>query len=452
MNPLFADAIVNLRSGWRVAFFRPCHMARFRFSEDQLVILLFYSALLETAFEFLLALPVPQFNPFALAAHAFGLGCFFLAAYLTGKLFGRNGLILEIGIVVYSFVPLLIVFRFVSTYLHNRFPEETFWLPYLFPAYVLALFSRSLYLIGGQWTVRTVLALALMSAALGTDQMWYGNYRQFWFAAEESGPDDPYAEYRSLDAEALMYRQPEILDQALARLLSQRKGVTDVFFVGFAGFAAEDVFSKEVGYIRDMLDRRFGTLGHSINLINHLRTHETTPLATSTNLAMALKRIGSLMDPEEDVLLLYLTSHGAWHELSVSFWPLALNSITPESLNAMLDAAGIKWRIIVISACYSGGFIKHLQGPSTLMATAAAEDKTSFGCGTQSEFTYFGEAVFKEQLNRHHSFITAFRQAIDSIGRRERRENLEPSSPQLSIGAAIEAKLRDLPGTLTTAQ
>jgi hypothetical protein len=110
----------------------------------------------------------------------------------------------------------------------------------------------------------------------------------------------------------------------------------------------------------------------------------------------------------------------------------------------MLDEAGIKWRMIVISACYSGGFVKALQGPTTLVATAAAADKTSFGCGTESEFTYFGEAVFKEQLNRQSSFITALQQADVSISQREVREKLEASIPQLSIGAAIEPKLKRL--------
>ncbi len=194
-----------------------------------------------------------------------------------------------------------------------------------------------------------------------------------------------------------------------------------------------------------MLDKRFDTQGHSINLINHLHTLEHTPLATSTNLALTLKRIGKLMNAEEDVLLLYLTSHGSnTHELSVSFWPLALNDITPKKLNAMLDEAGIKWRMIVISACYSGGFVEALQGPTTLVATAAAADKTSFGCGTESEFTYFGEAVFKEQLNRQSSFITALQQASVSIAQREVREKLGASMPQLSIGAAIEPKLKQL--------
>ncbi|MDD2725156.1 MAG: C13 family peptidase [Methylovulum sp.] len=151
----------------------------------------------------------------------------------------------------------------------------------------------------------------------------------------------------------------------------------------------------------------------------------------------------------EDVLVLYLTSHGSEdHELSVNFWPLALNDITPEKLRTLLDDAKIKWRVIIVSACYSGGFIKALANDNTLVATAAAADKTSFGCGTKSTFTYFGEAVFKDQLAHEFSLVSAVQQARIAIGLREKRENIEASSPQLSIGPSIKTKLDHLSGEI----
>ena len=218
-----------------------------------------------------------------------------------------------------------------------------------------------------------------------------------------------------------------------------------MFFVGFASYATEDVFSKEVVFAKKLLDKRFDTEGHSINLINHLSTRTALPLANATNLAVTLKRIGALMDKEEDVLMMYLTSHGSKdHELSVSFWPLALNGITPEKLRAMLDESGVKWRVIIVSACYSGGFVQALANDASLVATAAAADKTSFGCGTESEFTYFGEAVFKDQLTREYSLVSALQQAGIAIGQREQREQIDASLPQLSIGKAIKTKLDGL--------
>ena len=104
----------------------------------------------------------------------------------------------------------------------------------------------------------------------------------------------------------------------------------------------------------------------------------------------------------------------------------------------------VKWRVIIIYACYSGGFVNALQDDTTLVATAAAEDKTSFGCGTESEFTYFGEALFKDTLPHETSFISALQQVRIAIDKREKSEKIEASLPQLSIGKSIETKLESL--------
>jgi hypothetical protein len=429
----------------RLGFFLPCKLSDFRFSLDQLALLVMLDLLLEVVSDYAQVLPKPEFNLYALPTYTLNLACFFLAVYIIGKLLRRDFAALQIGVMVYSFGPLSIVLDKALAHPYIQSVSYNLWLSHLFSIYVIAILGRVLYLVSGRLKWLTAAALVLMTVALSVPPVFFGKYAPFWFAEEMQDETDPYAEYRALDAEALMYSQPAILDKALAQLQPQRKKITDIFFVGFAAYATEDVFSKEVDYIKQLLEERFDTKGHSINLINHLHTLDHTPLATSTNLAITLKRIGKLMNAEEDVLLLYLTSHGSKdHQLSVSFWPLALNDITPEKLNAMIDEAGIKWRMIVISACYSGGFVKALQGPTTLVATAAAADKTSFGCGTESEFTYFGEAVFKEQLNRQSSFITALQQANVSIGQREVREKLGASMPQLSVGAAIEPKLKQL--------
>jgi hypothetical protein len=96
---------------------------------------------------------------------------------------------------------------------------------------------------------------------------------------------------------------------------------------------------------------------------------------------------------------------------------------------------------LLISACYSGNFVEVLKDDFTLVMTASATDRQSFGCSNTRDFTYFGEAVFKDALNRERTFIPAFQSAITAINRREASEKLEPSSPQLSIGAKIAAKL-----------
>jgi hypothetical protein len=114
----------------------------------------------------------------------------------------------------------------------------------------------------------------------------------------------------------------------------------------------------------------------------------------------------------------------------------------------MLDRSGIKWRILVISACYSGSFIDALKDDHTLIATAASKDRTSFGCGTESEFTYFGDAYINTALREDRSFISAFYRARAAVALREQEEGLKPSEPQIDVGEAMKAKLEQLEGRL----
>jgi hypothetical protein len=147
--------------------------------------------------------------------------------------------------------------------------------------------------------------------------------------------------------------------------------------------------------------------------------------------------------------MVYLTSHGGRdHKLAVEFPPLQLEALAPATLKEMLDNAGIKWRIIVVSACYSGGFIEPLKDDYTLIMTASAADRTSFGCGSESEATYFGDALFQHALRFEDSFVKAFEQAKQRIAEREHTEKRESSNPQIFVGDEMAAKLPRLEAEL----
>jgi hypothetical protein len=107
----------------------------------------------------------------------------------------------------------------------------------------------------------------------------------------------------------------------------------------------------------------------------------------------------------------------------------------------MLDEAGIRWRILIVSACYSGGFLPALADENTLVITAARADRTSFGCGVDSDFTYFGRALLIEALNETLDWEQAFALAQAKVAEREAEEDLEPSEPQIAMGAALRAHL-----------
>ncbi len=244
--------------------------------------------------------------------------------------------------------------------------------------------------------------------------------------------------------EDLFAEQDQRVDATLAALAPQRPGHVDIYLVALAGYASENVFNNEVQYVRTLFESRFDAKGRSMVLVNHLDTLKDTPLATERNLRRTLKGIAKRIDVDEDMVFLFLTSHGSDdHAFAIELGNLALQQITPDSLANAIDEAGIRWRVAAISACYSGGYVKPLSASTALVMTAARSDRTSFGCGTDSDITYFGRAYFSEALNQTDDFVAAFTIAKDAIAKRERADGETPSEPQIASAALIEAKLAE---------
>ena len=85
----------------------------------------------------------------------------------------------------------------------------------------------------------------------------------------------------------------------------------------------------------------------------------------------------------------------------------------------------------MISACYSGGFIEPLKSPNTLVITAARADRVSFGCSEESDFTYFGRALFAEALQQTRDIVQAFTLAQARVAEREQADHYQASEPQI---------------------
>lgn len=254
-------------------------------------------------------------------------------------------------------------------------------------------------------------------------------------AYEQSAPG-------AYDLEDLFQRQPRLLDATAAGILPQRAETIDLYFVGLAGYGPEDVFMNEAQAARGLFDERFDTRGRSLLLVNNEKTLTAVPLATIRNLRAAARLMARRMDPSEDVLVLFLTSHGdegAGLALDLGFYEF--DELTPAVLRDVLADAGVKWRVIIVSSCYSGGFIDELRDPATLIITSARADRSSFGCGHDGDFTYFGQALIGQELKSDLSIVSAFEKARADIGERERREGRTPSEPQIFVGADIRPLL-----------
>ena len=272
-------------------------------------------------------------------------------------------------------------------------------------------------------------------------------------ASGASGEEAPEPVRLAL-SQAVFEAQQPLLEQQLQALAPERAGVADVYGLVFAPYAGEEVFRRESTMVTQLLQERFDAQGRVIHLLNHAETAATHAWATPQNLQRAITGLAERMDRDNDVLVIYMTSHGARnHELAAAHWPLQVPPATPEMLRAALDEAGIRNRVIAVSACYSGGWIDPLATDSTLIMTAADATHTSYGCGTRSELTFFGRAVFNEQLRQTHSFSQAFAKAVPLIAEREIEAGKADgfSNPQIRVGTQIAPLLQALEQRLDAA-
>ena len=245
-------------------------------------------------------------------------------------------------------------------------------------------------------------------------------------------------------SETAFYSQSHLLNKALEQIQFGEFAQTHWYFLGVAGASYQDVFKFEIDRIKEQFDTRFGTFGRSIELVNNPSSINEIPIASKTSVDLALRKIGQQMNRESDVLFLYMTSHGLPNRFEMENEPIDLDDVNPKWLRDTLDKSGIRWKVIVISACYSGSFVSALQSPDTLIITASAADRASFGCSNEADYTYFGRAFFDQAMREQHSLKGAFQQASETVAKWESAQGFDPSEPQWVIGKNMELMLPQL--------
>nr|WP_019412000.1 C13 family peptidase [Pseudomonas psychrophila] len=226
-----------------------------------------------------------------------------------------------------------------------------------------------------------------------------------------------------------LLNQGELLNQALEAVPASTPAI-ELYSLVVAGDGKQSVFMREADYVNDMLASRFGSRGH-ITLVNHRDHLMDRPMATRENLHRAAKTLAERTGPE-DLVFIYLTSHGTQeHELVLDQPRLELADLPADDLAAALAPLKNRDKVIVISSCYSGGFIPALKDERTLIMTASRADRVSFGCSEEADFTYFGNALFAQALNQTDDLQKAFTLAQQFITEREQTDGYEASEPQI---------------------
>ena len=235
------------------------------------------------------------------------------------------------------------------------------------------------------------------------------------------------------------------LDAALAALAPQRKGVVDAYVV-VVRFDSDAVFGREAREAGKVLERRYDAAGRTIVLGGDGGDGGGARMAMGSlhALALALARAAELMDPREDVLILYTTGHGTDAGLAYHDGNEGYGFLDPARLAGWLGELGIRNRLLILSACYSGIFVPVLANDSTALVTAASATRTSFGCTADNDWTFFGDAMINRALRKPQPLGQAAAEARGLIAGWEASKGYEPSDPQVSLGARIDAWLKPL--------
>ncbi|MDG2533173.1 C13 family peptidase [Sphingomonas sp. HITSZ_GF] len=291
-------------------------------------------------------------------------------------------------------------------------------------------------------------AVAALAAAPASAQYKAPAHEADW-PGMVSGPDgidglDPGPELQRGRSAKAMLADSRKLNVALGALQPQRKALVDAYVVSVA-LDSDPVFGREAREAGKVLSRRFDAAGRTIVLAGSTGTMPSElPGGSLTSLTLALARIAEVMDKQQDVLVLYTTSHGAKVGIAYHDGDEGYGILSPKRLEELLDELGIKNRVLILSACYSGIFVGPLSSPDTALFTAASSDRPSFGCQADNDWTFFGDAMINHGLRKSQPLEAASDQARMLIGEWEGAAQVNPSNPQVSIGADVQAWLAPL--------
>jgi Peptidase C13 family len=217
-----------------------------------------------------------------------------------------------------------------------------------------------------------------------------------------------------------------------------------VTVLAFGLFGAQSVFDSEAKGAADIVAHQLDA--NAVVVRTNTKRRGNVTIASIEN---ELQTAAGQMDHENDLLVLILTSHGSQAGVAVQAGRRE-ETLSPAALAGMLGRTGVQHRIVVISACYSGVFVRPLVNDDTLVITAADFDHSSFGCQDKVKWTYFGDAFFNRALRHTADLRSAFATARNLISVRESQEKLVPSNPQIAGGKNIDIMLAERRSPTTT--
>ncbi len=259
-----------------------------------------------------------------------------------------------------------------------------------------------------------------------------------YYASEEAYQKNRHAQAAQI--EARLYTESSRLQSVLSSLAPQRPGVRDVYLLVVGGDGTEGVFAREVDWVAERLGSVFDLKRRHVKLVNG--GSDDLPLATRTSVREALEALDALMDPNEDLLMVHLVSHGSREgALLLDDHNLTLNDLSVADGKQWFNALKARHQWLVVSACYSGQWVEALASPRRVIFASAASDRTSFGCGDDSDRTWFSKALYGEDMaagiDDPAAWFAATSVKVTGMEEEQGIDGEEHSMPQQAVGEAF---------------
>lgn len=237
---------------------------------------------------------------------------------------------------------------------------------------------------------------------------------------------------------------------------SQTAPLINGIYLGIALDGASSAFEGDIKRVQELLFSKIIT-GPSLLLSNKSATNQIYPRADFNTIPSAAKAIGNYINDFRNIsndsfrsngitkqplfAVVNLSSHGKNNHLRVRIGSNRIQGeISDEYLQKILnDTDGMHKppMLLIISACNSGSFIPRLAAPNRIIITAAAIDKSSFGCDSTSKYTVFTEFLLDEPIKKSLSLKKHFEAALKRIDIHEKKMNYPNSLPQIYVGENV---------------
>ena len=205
--------------------------------------------------------------------------------------------------------------------------------------------------------------------------------------------------------------------------------MVDAYVVSVA-LDSDPVFGREAREAGRVLSRRYDAAGRTIVLAGSDGAKDSDlPRGSPDKIAAALARVAEAMDASEDVLILYTTSHGAPLGVVYNDGDQGYGAISPTRLWQMLSDLGIANRMILVSACYSGGSCRCCRRtPASSSPRRRPSGRRSAASATTTHV--FRDALVNHALRKPQPLSVAVNEAANLIAGWENDGKLLASQPQ----------------------